>query len=179
MSVIKKVSVIKKEKQLIPIMAPKPPKLSIKKWKEVAADNWLPWQFDISRDDTLNGIVTNEIGLLTKTKLGTEWLQEWWDLEQQRKRPGGHSVTHHHFHCPFTYKDSKNNLTKNLWAEAVVKFETCTFKNSGVGLWDLRGTHFVLLSQEKVKLLAKFKQDPGIKVKFSYPTKLIAQRDYL
>ena len=131
-------------------------------WKEKAKDmrgNWSPEDFDIS-DDTLKGIVTDEIGLLTKTIEGTLWLKDWWDLEKAREI-SGYSVRDRLFHCPFTYIDEKNELRKNLWAEVVVNFGT-TVKDYDVTFINLEGGFFWPMSKEKVKKLK------NVKVKFSW-----------
>ena len=148
------------------VMAPRPTddnRVTNRNWKEKAKymrENWSPKDFDIS-DDTLKGIVTDEIGLLTKTIEGTLWLKDWWDLEKARKIPGGHSVRDRLFHCPFTYRYEKNKLRKNLWAEVVVNFRT-TVKDYDVTFINLEGGFFWPMSKEKVKKLK------NVKVKFSW-----------
>ena len=157
-------------KQFVPkkpvVMAPRfssdQNEVTNRNWKEKAKymrGNWSPKDFDIS-DDTLKGIVTDEISLLTKTIEGTLWLKDWWDLEKAREI-SGYSVRDRLFHCPFTYIDEKNELRKNLWAEVVVNFGT-TVKDYDVTFINLEVGFFWPMSKEKVKKLK------NVKVKFSW-----------
>lgn len=165
-------------KRKIPIKAPQPSDrngINNGNWERVASlmrENLSPENFDIHDDDTLKDIVTDEIGRLTETRVGTEWIKDWCDLENQRKSAGGHSVHARLFHCPFTYR-VKKKLRKNLWAEAVVNFETIDKENgvnkeNDVTLMDLKEGAFRLMSKEEWENVENVELKPGIQVRFTW-----------